>query len=204
MPELPPLSQAVSLLAAGLIALAPTLSLAQGGYGGNRGGESSTVPVAPVPQGMSFNAAATGEIVTALRQGTDFCRALGRREYVLDCLAYQYWEVQRQLPTAGDYAAVRGAIRQAAEDLEALARSNRSGSAAPARLSSAEGRGRTTRAILPVAQERLTATGARGAAIVDQAQAQLLRSSAGSQQARESLQQIAQALDSGALLLRSL
>ncbi|RYH11104.1 hypothetical protein [Tropicimonas sp. IMCC6043] len=198
------------LLAAWLVAVVSP-ALAERGYSNDRGGSNaarsgaaSIVELAHVAPGTAFNAGTTKTILSALRQGTAFCQQLAQREYVLDCLAYQYWEVQRRLPGTGDYADVRAALRGAAGELETLAKRNKSSSAPSARLSTAGGRATTTRAIVPVATGRLSAAGDRGADLVAQAQSQLLRSPSRSRPGGESLVQIAQALDSGAALLRSL
>ena len=187
-----------------LLLAVPDIAVAQ--YGGSTArsatGSPSTIDLARVQPGTPFNAATTGSVAAALRQASDFCKGLGQKEYVLDCLGYQYWEVQRQLPTEGDYAVVRREIQQAAGELETLARQNRSREQRPARLS-AGGTARTSRPITPIARQNLSALGDQGAAIVGNAQVRLLRSASVSGGDQAQLRKIAQAMDSGALLLRS-
>ena len=193
----------------GTHSLPRSLSNAQWRYGNGARSQAEAEQIPPtinlekISAEVKLNPATSRRIAWAINDATRFCEAVRQKEYVVDCLGYQYWQLQRQLPTEGDYAEVRVALRKAAEDLEDLADRNRSREKRPARLSQG-GDKRTTRAIVPVPTETVSDLADAGATIIEEAQTVLLRSSQNSDRRRQQFQRISQALDSGAILLRSL
>lgn len=153
----------------------------------------------------TLNAQATGAIVNALNGVVAFCGALGDRDYVVDCVAAEYREVERKLPSTGEYVDAKAAIASAAGRLEVLARSNRSTTKRPARLSQGGATPNSTpRPVVPIQSDAVPAVGQAAAQILEETQTVLLRSTDNSERRRLQYQRIAEAMDSGAILLRSL
>lgn len=147
---------------------------------------------------------ATRAIVSGLHSGVRFCAALAQAEYRVDCLSERLEAVAAAIPTGGDYADARAVLEQTAAQLAALARANRSGDLPSGR---AEQGGAapvtTTRPLTPVASAALTVVNQQATAILAEAETLLLRSSSLSDDRRIAYSQIATALGSGKLLLRS-
>ncbi|MBY6089206.1 hypothetical protein [Maritimibacter alkaliphilus] len=151
------------------------------------------------------SAAETQKISNALGRSTSFCNALTVDAYKIDCLAYEYWQISEQLPRTGDYAEVQKTLADTAAKLKALAKANQSSTlpAGRARSTGAEAR-RTTRALVPVAPERLPQLKEQAAAIVEEAQTVLLRSAGNSERRRAQFQRISAAMETGTILLRAI
>lgn len=149
----------------------------------------------------TLNQQATTAISTALKAGAAACGAISEREYVIGCLAVQYAQVAALLPVEGDYAPVKSSITTAAVQMQTLTSTNRSSTKDPVRIG---GAGRAPGRVIPVDSDSLTAVGFQASQVVSETQTVLLRSTDASAQRQLQYQQIAEAMDTGALLLRSL
>lgn len=171
-------------------------------YGG--GGISRDSTLSNIAAWTPINAATTGRIVKALNSAVDFCRSKADRAFVLDCMNYEYWQIVNALPKSGEYAEVRAALEGAAKNMSGLVK--RHGDQAAAKTLSRRGSQpkTTTRKIAPVPAPAVSATARQAANAIAEAQTVLLRSTGNSDLRRAQFQRIAQAMDSGAILLRSL
>lgn len=148
--------------------------------------------------------ATTTAIVNAINEANAFCSSVSQPEYVVDCFAYQYEEIAKSLPTTGDYAEVRQNLADTAQKLEAVAQRSRSVAKPAARLSGGPSGVTTKRAIIPVETAALPQAREEAAQIIGEAATILLRSTENSDRRRAEFQRIAEAMQSGTILLRSL
>ncbi|MCV2889009.1 hypothetical protein [Ruegeria aquimaris] len=171
-------------------------------YGG--GGVSRDSALSNIAAWTPVNAATTGRIVKALNSAAEFCRSKADRAFVLDCMNYEYWQIVNALPKTGEYAEVRVALEGAAKNMSALVK--RHGTQTSAKTLSRGGSQpkTTTRKIAPVPASAVSTTARQAANAIAEAQTVLLRSTGNSDLRRVQFQRIAQAMDSGAILLRSL
>ena len=147
---------------------------------------------------------ATRAITDGLRYGARFCASLAQEEYRVDCLSERLAAVAAAIPTGGDYAEARAVLEQTAAQLAELARANRSADLPPGRAH----RGgttplTTTRLLTPVTAAALPGVTQQATAILAEAETLLLRSTSLSDDRQLAYSQIAAALGSGKLLLRS-
>ena len=199
-----------ALLAAGDQPVAPGLQMAfpdllivpaqetgEGNYGGgDYGGPGIAAPLGPIS-----NAAGVARAVDA---ATDFCQRVPA-EYAIDCLAYEYWEIQKRLPDFGEMAEAKQVLKQTASELKQLAASNPSRSKPSARIKSRGPKPReTTRSIVPVDTAKLPELKLEAARIINNGATLLLRATGDSDRKRAQYQQIAQSMQTGAIFLRSL
>jgi len=157
-----------------------------------------------VPAGDFGSAQFTRYLVSSLSSAKAFCGGLDNAAYRVDCLAERLEVVSDTIPEGSDYDEVRQVFNSASVDMARLARNNRD----PNLPKGAASRGgdspaQSTRPLTPVSSAAQAAVGQQAIAILEQAQTQLLRSAQGA--SRRSLQyaQIAQAIDSTKVLLRS-
>jgi len=150
---------------------------------------------------------ATRSIVQGLQDGARFCGSLPQQAYRVDCLSERLAAVAAAMPAQGDYAEAQAVLEQTAARLAALARANpaadlpRVTASRPATSQSSAIA--TTRPLTPVAQEALADVNAQATAILAEAETLLLRSSSLSDERRVAYQEIATAVGSGIVLLRS-
>ncbi|MCK0094127.1 hypothetical protein MWU60_00975 [Yoonia sp. F2084L] len=166
---------------------------------------------APVfaPTGTVTSVAVSAEATDAIRfdiqSAQDFCRRAPSAEYGIDCLGDALEQIARDMPQTGDYAEARGAIEQAARKLRALARENASPDLPTGVIRSTGPDGTQSNSPLtPVRTDTLAQTNAAAIAIIEEAETILLRSAANSAARRVHYEQIAQAVGSNKVLLRSL
>lgn len=150
---------------------------------------------------IEVSPANTTQIVQDLQKGREFCEGLAQQEYVIDCMGDSLAAAAESLPEGGDYAAVKAALTDASEKLEALARQNASQTLTRG-LVQANGQ-QSSRRFTPVASEALASLNAQAVAIIDEAQTVLLRSAQNSDRRKIHYQQIAEAVGSNKILLRS-
>jgi hypothetical protein len=134
-----------------------------------------------------------------------FCAGIGDATYRVDCLAERMEEVARSIPTDGPYADSRAALLDAAERLRALAAENADPVKGKKTFATAgdDQKQRNSRPITPVASARLAAVQAEAVAILTLTQTVLLRSSETQTASAAQIQQIAAAVGSNKVLLRS-
>lgn len=147
----------------------------------------------------------TQDIVDIISTATDTCSDEWINEtYRIDCIRQTLLLAAARLPTRGDYAPVREALVDAAEKLDRIVEQN--SAAASGRVTPPIG-GRPLaptlpplRAVSPEAQEKAVA---EALAVLEEAETILLRSAENSTRRLEHYQQVAQAIDSTKVLLRS-
>jgi len=160
-----------------------------------------SVTIASTP--TEIDEAETTRIVALIGDAKSFCSVL-EQEYRIDCLQYHFWKIARDLPRSGDFAPIHLAISGAADDLKAVVAAFEPPDAVlieprdPAKP--AAERIRPLAPIRPDSQARATAA---YDGIVDTAATLLLRSTENSQRREAAFQQIAAAITSTKLLLRS-
>ena len=143
---------------------------------------------------------ATDQIVRHLQAATSLCSGVDG-PYRVDCLADQLASTARTMPDTGDYAAAKAAIEDAAQKLHALARANADPKAP--RIAATMGEVRTSRPIIPVAPETQANVNAQADAILSEAATVLLRSADDEPDLRSDYTEIATAVGSTKVLLRS-
>lgn len=144
--------------------------------------------------------AATDQIVRRIQAAVSLCSGVGG-PYRVDCLSDQLATLAASLPDTGDYAAAKGAIEDAAKKLHTLARANADGSAP--RIRATMGDVTTSRPIVPVAPEALADVNRQADAILSEATTVLLRSADSLPELQDDYSQIATAVGSTKVLLRS-
>ncbi len=147
---------------------------------------------------------ATKAIVVEIKKGASLCGRI-QPEYRVDCISDRLARVAASLPNTGDYADAKKALEDAARKLHALAQNNTSTTLPRARIAPAGGKaGAKTRPLTPVNTESVNAVNRQAAAIIAEAETVLLRSAENSQKRKGHYQQIAQAVGTNKVLLRSL
>jgi hypothetical protein len=141
----------------------------------------------------------TAMVVKALNDGARFCQAVRDPRYLVDCLADQYEAAAQLMPRDSGYAAARRELMQTARSLHDLAMQNAVPGKAPATVH--YGDRRSNRPLTPVAD--LAATNQEALLIVRHAKKDLLRSAQGSQERSAAYTEVADALESSKVLLRS-
>lgn len=152
---------------------------------------------------MAISRSATAEIIDRLVAARTFCSYIPW-EYHIDCLRYYFGQIALSLPGTGDYAAVRDALASANLRLERVV--NRymdpAGTLIVPRLRSKPDAPRIG-PLTPILAQNRTAANRAAATVIDETTTILLRSSSGSERRQIAFQQIATALDSSKVLLRS-
>ncbi len=179
------------------------------------GGVDSTSASGVTPQAEQATAAKSGKpgdatesatraIVQGLQDSTRFCASVPQLEYRVDCLSERLQAVAAAIPAAGDYAEARALLLRTADDLGALVSANAATDLPQARISrGGDAPLATSRPLRPVATAALPEVAARAEAILQETETLLLRSSTGTAARTLAYQQIAAAVGSTKLLLRS-
>lgn len=180
-----------------------------GGYSSNERPDAPTYDVkiytpygdvaSTLPGDGGITASGTSAIVGELQAAIDYCQGMRNPAYNVDCLSYQFWLTAQSMPRTGGYADARKILLDASDKLHALAMANRDRSKPVARAN--VGGKRTSRPLTPVTN--VAAVNAAAAAIVQDTNLVLLRSSSGSNQRRLAYVQIAAVVNSTKVLLRS-
>ncbi len=166
---------------------------------GSGGGSSSGYDTGP--QGIS--PAATQKIAQMFLDAAGFCRQLDLR-YRVDCLYAKYRKIAQALPKTGDYAPLRAALVRAADRLEDVVDDYGDPSAGKIspRLRSQPAAERI-RPLSPIRPDRQEVVNRMTTEILTELSTVLLRSSTGSERRQLAFQEIATAIDSTKVLLRS-
>ena len=170
-----------------------------GGYGTEPdpapdGGVSSTgrtaaTQVSSVPQ-----------LSTRISQMKSLCTDSGG--FVVDCLAERIETLVLDASDLHGHKEMKQILRDTAEELRQLARANSDRTAPRARITSPDGQ-RSTRPLVAVTPSRRSSAHRQAIAILEEAETKLLRSSAQSAARASQYQQVANALGSNKVLLRS-
>lgn len=154
---------------------------------------------------VSANAETTQAIRFEIQSAQDFCRRVASPEYTVDCLGDALEKIAQDMPQTGDYAEAQVVIAQAASKLRKLARDNASSDLPTGVVQSTGSDGRRSNsALTPVRTDTLAQTNEAAAVILEEAETILLRSAANSDARRVHYEQIAEAVGSNKVLLRSL
>jgi hypothetical protein len=165
----------------------------------------SELPVfAPEVPGIELSDEATDEITRRFREARQFCGNLPSAEYTVDCLGDALGQIARSLPATGDYAEAHAAILQASEKLRALARANADPTLPRGTVRQRGPNARSSSSPLtPVRSDALADVNRQAVAILEEAETILLRSAENSAARKVHYQQIAAAVGSNKVLLRS-
>lgn len=157
-----------------------------------------------VPAGDFGSAQFTRHLVSSLASAKVFCGGLDRAAYRVDCLAERLQVVSDTIPEGSDYDQVRQVLNSASVDMAQLARNNRDPNLPKGPASGGgDSPAQSTRPLTPVSSAAQAAVGQQAIAILEQAQTQLLRSAEGASSRSIQYAQIARAIDSTKVLLRS-
>ncbi|MGB3315732.1 MAG: hypothetical protein WBB85_15090 [Albidovulum sp.] len=176
------------------------------GAGGNDITRSNGSSGGPRPRIYYFiNSNATDRISDELSKALGACNPERlERRYRIDCLRLHFWRLSRELPDSGEYAPVRAALAKAAADLDAIVRQNLDNSAPRVRV---RVNGKSAAPLLPPIRAVRPGTEAKVAKqaerVIAEATTALLRSTENSDRRMVHYQQIAAAISSTKVLLRS-
>lgn len=164
-------------------------------------------PVFVPPATQQLESPATAEVSAALRilsQARNFCGALSDSAYHIDCLAERMRAAAQSLPEDGEMAEARAALEQAARDLAATTARYRDPARPPIRARRGGTRPiSTARPIAPVRKADEARAKAEALAILSRTETVLLRSADRSAERALAYQQVAAAVGSNKVLLRS-
>ena len=144
------------------------------------------------------------ELLAGLSAAQVFCSKLQDKAFMVDCLADRMDRVARDIPEGTQYDEVRAVLRQTSRELSQLAVAHKDPARNRARVAVPNAAGqRSSRALVPVTSQMQTQVNAAAAAILEEAATVLLRSAEAAPQRSGQYTQIAKALASNKLLLRS-
>lgn len=198
-------------------------SAAGGGYGGSVNSFDGHEMVTPFEPGFTApvigqrsttlsgiakgpaSAAATALIVRAIEGAYTFCASAEQQEYLVSCLSDRFAEIAAEIPKSGDYAEAAKILKNASAKMQAIARDNKSKTLPKARLKGVmDGAEITTSRLIPVETSAVNASVMQTAEVLEETQTLLLRSAENSDRRKIPYEQIAQAVGSQKVLLRSL
>ncbi|MEX0300785.1 MAG: hypothetical protein AB3N24_00035 [Leisingera sp.] len=157
-----------------------------------------------VPAGEFGSAAFLTQLLGALSAAKAFCRATGDSALQVDCLSERLEGAAAGIPKGTDYDEVRGVLQDASSKLKRLARQNRDPERSRVTVASQSNPSdRTARPLTPVNPSALAAVNQQAALILEEAATVLLRSAEEAQERQTQYAQIADAIDSNKVLLRS-
>lgn len=152
----------------------------------------------------SLNPATTTAIVRSMEAATRYCEWVEPKEYVIDCLSERLDDVKKGISGKAGYDDVRAVLADSSRKLRDIARRNRSQDLPRTRFKregpDAE---QTNRALVAVDSARLDGAAAQALTVIREAETRLLRSS-NDAATRAQFQQIASAMGSNKVLLRSI
>ncbi|KIC07814.1 hypothetical protein RA19_22070 [Leisingera sp. ANG-M1] len=164
----------------------------------------SIVYTVVVPAGEFGSAAFLAELLGTLAAAKAFCRSTGDSALQVDCLSERLENAAAGIPQGTDYDEVRGVLKDTSDRLKRLARQNRDPDRRRVTVAStANPAERTTRPLTPVSAAAQAEVNLQAARILEDAATVLLRSSEQAQARQNQYAQIAAAIDSNKVLLRS-
>ncbi len=154
---------------------------------------------------LHFNPSSTDRISDAIGGAVRTCGPdYLEPRYRIDCIRVYFLQLSRELPRTGDYAPVRAALAKAAADLDVIVRQNRDPSAP---LLRPRLNGKPAAPLLPpiraVRPEAAARALRQAEAVIEETATVLLRSTENSERRTAHYQQIAAAIGSTKVLLRS-
>ncbi len=189
---------AIKILTAGGASLAfgavPALAQAPGGI----------VYTVLVPAGEFGSAAFLTELLGSLAAAKAFCRSTGDSALQVDCLSERLEAAADGIPEGTDYEEVRDVLQDTSQRLKRLARQNRDPNRGRVTVTSSTDPAQSTnRPLTPVSAAAQAAVNQEAARILEDAATVLLRSAEAAQERQTQYAQIASAIDSNKVLLRS-
>lgn len=183
------LALSVSLLLAGFLTFGPP-GHTQGYTTGSGANRTSQPAVDDVLRGFTSGA-------------QQLCGNVPDPAYRVDCLADYFDWLADRLPQSQDFREAQSILRDAARQMNRVARENASSTRRPAviRQNSSASSKRTSRAVIPVAPERQAAARAAAVAIVKETQTRLLRAAERSERRKVAFTNIAAAIGNSSLIL---
>ncbi|MEM9582862.1 MAG: hypothetical protein AAGA08_07075 [Pseudomonadota bacterium] len=148
--------------------------------------------------------AAAQPVILLVEEGENFCRLLDAALRI-DCLAESYERTAETLANTGDEATVKKSLNDAASKLRSIVRENRDTTAnrVTAEVKSRQVNRKASRPLTPVKKESIPQANREARAVVDELSTVLLRSAENSDKRAAYYTQIASAVDSNKVLLRS-
>lgn len=157
-----------------------------------------------VPAGEFGSATFLAELLATLAAAKAFCRATGDSALQVDCLSERLEAAAGGIPEGTDYDEVRSVLEDTSGRLKRLARQNRDPDRRRVTVSSAtDPAERTARPLTPVRASVQAAVNQEATRILEEAATVLLRSAETAQERQTQYAQIAAAIDSNKVLLRS-
>jgi hypothetical protein len=157
-----------------------------------------------VPGGEFGSAAFLAELLATLAAAKAFCGATGDSALQVDCLSERLEAAADGIPEDTDYDEVRSVLKDTSGRLKRLARQNRDPERNRVTVSSAaDPAERTARPLTPVRASVQAAVNLEATRILEEAATVLLRSAETARERQTQYAQIAAAIDSNKVLLRS-
>lgn len=156
---------------------------------GDTTGQSPTTQITTITQ-----------VAPRLASVSALCAASGG--YLADCMAERIEALTKDASKMGGYDEMQQILKETAEELRLLVRENQDPSRPRARLVAADGQS-SSRPLVAVAPDRIESTHAQAIRILEEAETRLLRSATGSTERANQYRQVAEALGSNKVLLRS-
>lgn len=167
--------------------------------------EDAAAAAAAVTSAAVLSDAAVEQLTARFAQATTFCSAIAQQEYVVDCFAYEYWDIAEDLSDEGAEGEVKQVIEDTARKLDAIVRENRTTALPTGRARQGGATPRVTdRALIPVAPAAVPEVAQEAVIAIEEAKTILLRASENSDRRRAQFQQVVESMDTGTILLRSL
>lgn len=156
-----------------------------------------------IPAGEFGSAAFTSVVVGGLAEARKFCGELDDSAYRVDCLAERFGVVAGLIPKDSDYGEVQEVLKSVSDRLAALARANRDRTLPRARATRTGTSQTTSRPLTPIASAAAQEVNQQALEILKETETLLLRSAEGSSSKIAQYAQIADAIGSNKVLLRS-
>jgi hypothetical protein len=171
---------------------------------GSNGKASPLAGTSKVPFRATSNST-TKLIVEGIRSLNSFCASTADASYIVDCLGAGLADLAKTIPKSGEYAEAQAIIQNASGKLRKLATQNVSPSKPKARLSGKINTVKVrTQRLTPIKATAVKSTAVQAAAIMVEAETLLLRSVGNSDRRKVHYAQMAKAMGSNKVLLRSL
>ena len=173
------------------------------GYGG--GAEERDITPTIIPAAAPLAQPNTLRIIQQIDDSSERCSGIPA-SYRVDCLRNEYAALADNLPKTGEYSDVQKTIARAARDLNRLVRANRDTTKPRAVIRAPNaGQSRPARSgsFRAVQESTVAQTNAAARSIIDEATTRLLRSAGSSDKRKGHFQDVARALDSSKVILRS-
>ncbi|WP_141118014.1 hypothetical protein [Leisingera sp. JC1] len=166
--------------------------------GGSHGGEGGA---SAEGRSITTRITAPSGVPARIAEIEVLCGAAG--DYKIDCMAERFEAMEKDMALLAGHAPVREILAQTARGLRGIARENRDPQQPRIKLRSGSPEQSSHRPIVAVAPQRQAAALAAAVAVLEEAETLLLRSAENSASRAVNYQQIAAAIGSSKVLLRS-